>query len=52
MKLSIILFILVVIQAVNEAIYGINYFENIFDDVKIFHNEGHEYFSKHNSSHF
>ena len=41
------LFILVVIQIVNEAIYGFNYFENIFDEVKIFHNKGHEYFSKH-----
>jgi len=41
------LFILVIFQIVNEAIYGFNYFENIFDDVKIFHNEGHEYFSKH-----
>ena len=46
-KYFLSLFILVVFQIVNEAIYGFNYFENIFDDVKIFHNKGHEYFSKH-----
>ena len=39
--------ILFIFQIVNEAIYGFNYFENIFDEVKIFHNEGNEYFSKH-----
>ena len=46
------LFLLVVFQIVNEAIYGFNYFENIFDDVKMFHNKGHEYFSKHILIHF
>ena len=46
-KYFFILFISIIFQIVNEAIYGFNYFEHIFDDVKIFHNEGHEYFSKH-----
>ena len=46
-KYFLALFITVIFQIVNEAIYGFNYFENIFDDVKIFHNKGHEYFSKH-----
>ena len=39
-------------QVINEAIYGLNYFDNIFDEVKIFHNKGHEYFSKHILIHF
>jgi hypothetical protein len=41
------IFISFFFQVINEAIYGFNYFENIFDEVKIFHNKGHEYFSKH-----
>ena len=46
-KFFFILFISIFFQFINEAIYGFNYFENIFDEVKIFHNKGHEYFSKH-----
>ena len=46
-KFFFILFISIIFQFINEAIYGFNYFENIFDEVKIFHNKGHEYFSKH-----
>ena len=46
-KYYLILFISIIFQMVNEAIYKFNYYENIFDEVKIFHNIGHEYFSKH-----
>jgi len=46
-KFYLILFISIVFQILNEAIYKFNYYENIFDEVKIFHNRGHEYFSKH-----
>ena len=46
-KFFFILFISIIFQFINEAIYGFSYFENIFDEVKIFHNKGHEYFSKH-----
>jgi len=46
-KYYLILFISIIFQVVNEAIYRFNYYENIFDDVKIFHNNGHEHFSKH-----
>ena len=46
-KYYLILFISIIYQIVNEAIYRFNYYENIFDDVKIFHNDGHDYFSKH-----
>ena len=46
-KYLLFIIISIVFQIVNEAIYGFNYYENIFDDVKIFHNKGHEYFSKH-----
>ena len=46
-KFILVLFISIIFQIINEAIYGFNYYENIFDDVKIFNNIGHEYFSKH-----
>ena len=46
-KFFFILFISIFFQFINEAIYGFNYHENIFDEVKIFQNKGHEYFSKH-----
>ena len=46
-KLYYYIFISFIFQVVNEAIYGFNYFDNIFDEVKIFHNKGHAYFSKH-----
>ena len=46
-KYHLIIFISIIFQIINEAIYGFNYNENIFDDMKIFHNKGHEYFSKH-----
>ena len=46
-KIYLNIIILIVFQIVNEAIYRFNYYENIFDDVKIFHNIGNEYFSKH-----
>ena len=51
-KFFFILFISIIFQFINEAIYGFSYFENIFDEVKIFHNKGHEYFSKHILIHF
>jgi len=46
-KYYLILFISIIFQMVNEAIYKFNYYEKIFDEVKIFHNIGYEYFSKH-----
>ena len=46
-KYHLFIIISIVFQIVYEAIYGFNYYEKIFDDVNIFHNKGHEYFSKH-----
>ena len=46
-KFFFILFLSIVFQIVNDSIYGFHYYDNIFDEMKIFHNKGHEYFSKH-----
>ena len=45
-KYHLFIIISIVFQILYEAIYGFNYYDKIFDDVKIFHNKGHEYFSK------
>ena len=45
-KYYLLIIISIVFQIIYEAIYGFNYYEKIFDDVKIFHNKGQEYFSK------